>query len=91
MPTINFMVFFRNPMDTQLRTLLNSYLAKDGDLEFAFCSEWEQNGAFIYLKLAKAKQDSEWGINVPAMSVLSIADFSAQKSMGFTSTVRPKS
>lgn len=77
-------------MDSQLRTLLSRYLAKDDGLEFAFCSEWEQNGAFIYLKLAKAKQDSEWGINVPAMSILSIADFSPEKPLGFTSKVQAK-
>ena len=84
MEPFKYMVFFKNPLDTQLRELLSSYLAKQDNLEFVFCTEWEQNGLFIYLKLAKSKQQSQWGINVPAMSVLSIADFSEERSVGFS-------
>ena len=64
--TTKYMVFFKNPMDAQLRELLSTYIAKQGDLEFVFCSEWEQNGLFLYLKLAKSQKQAQWGINVPA-------------------------
>lgn len=87
MDKAKFMVFLRTPIDAQLREILSTYIAKQGGLEFMICSEWEQNGAFIYLKAAKVKSDLKWGINIPASAVLSVADFSETNPLGFARKV----
>ena len=84
MEKAKYMVFLRNPVDERLRTLLNSYIVKQSDLEFIFCSEWEQNGVFIYLKAANYQANQQWGINIPLNSVLSVADFTEERNIGFT-------
>lgn len=81
-----FMVFLRSPVDAQLRELLTGYIAKEGILEFLICSEWDQSGAFVYLKAANFKTDSRWGISIPVSAILSVADFSEANPLGFSHT-----
>lgn len=90
MDKAKFMVFLKTPVDVQLREILKGYIASDAGLDFLICSEWEQNGSFIYLKVVHAKAENHWRINVPVTAVLSVADFSESTSVGFTrKTVNP--
>ena len=84
MEKAKYMVFLRNPIDESLKALLSGYIVKQSGLEFIFCSEWEQNGVFVYLKAANYKENQQWGINIPLNSVLSVADFSEERNIGFT-------
>ena len=90
MDKVKYMVFLRKPVDVSLKALLKGYIVEQSELEFIFCSEWEQNGVFVYLKAANHKANQQWGINIPLNSVLSVADFSEEKNIGFTSKTARK-
>lgn len=85
------MVFLRKPIDESLRVLLSDYLREQAGLEFIFCSEWEQSGVFVYLKAANYQANQQWGINIPLSAVLSVADSSEEKNIGFTTELNQKS
>lgn len=87
MDKAKYMVFLRKPLDPSLKTLLNGYIVEQAGLEFILCSEWEQNGVFVFLKAANHQANQQWGINIPLNSVLSVADFSEEKNIGFTPKV----
>lgn len=78
-----YMIFLRSPIDSALRQILSQYIINQDNLEFIICSEWEQNGAFVYLKASNAKLETSWGINIPLQSVLSIANFNEKNPLGF--------
>ncbi|MFQ3245052.1 MAG: hypothetical protein ACI9SP_001699 [Arenicella sp.] len=84
------MVFLRKPIDESLRALLSGYVREQAGLEFIFCSEWEQNGALVYLKAANYQANQQWGINITLNAVLSVADFSEEKNIGFSTKYNRK-
>ena len=84
MDKAKYMVFLRSPIDAQLRELLKGYIAKQDTLEFMICSEWEQNGSFVFVKAANFKTDNRWGLCIPVAAVLTVADFSEANPLGFT-------
>lgn len=78
-----YMIFLKSPIDTALREILGQYIVKKDNIEFIICSEWEQNGAFIYLKASNSQSETSWGINIPFQTVLAIANFSDTNPIGF--------
>jgi hypothetical protein len=84
MDKAKYMVLLRNPIDESLKALLSGYIVNQSGLEFIFCSEWEQNGVFVYIKAANYQKHQQWGINIPLSSVLSVADFSEERNFDFT-------
>ena len=84
MEKAKFMVFLRTPVDPQLKEILKGYIAQEAALEFLICSEWDQNGSFVFLKATNFKTDGRWGINIPVSAVLSVADFAEANPVGFT-------
>ncbi|MGK0375022.1 MAG: hypothetical protein ACJA2E_001498 [Arenicella sp.] len=90
MDKAKYMVFLRKPIDENLRTLLKSYILESSGLEYILCSEWEQNGVFVYLKAADYQANQQWGINIPLNAVLSVADFNEARNIGFTTKLNRK-
>ena len=89
MDKAKYMVFLRKPIDEGLRALLSGYVREQASLVI-FCSEWEQNGVFIYLKAANFHANQQWGINIPLNAVLSVANFSEERNIGFTTGLNRK-